>query len=407
MSKKKASASTKGFLPLIFMTVFMSMLGVTIVIPILPALFEGTEAPFAGDFNEEERAWLFGLLLASYSVLQLIGAPILGALSDRKGRKPILTLTVLGGFIGYLLFGYAVMTGTLWLLFLARMIPGFAGGNIAIIYSAIADISEQEDKVKNFGLVGAAFGIGFMLGPWIGGVVGDAYGFAAPFWLTAALSFFNMILIQLFFPETLKNKSQKAISPFQGIKNIVGIVKIPNLRGILSIVLLISLGFTFFTQFFAFYLLREFAITKTAIGNLFLWIGVWLVITQGFLVRVLSKKYTPKQILKFTPFLLATAVFLILIPDQQWQFYLVNPLIAIAYGMTSPNMTALVSAEATPEQQGEILGINQSMSSLGHVLPPLIGGYLAGIDVRFPILAGALVLVIAGIVFHLFYGRER
>lgn len=404
---KETQISSGSFLPLIFLTVFLSMLGVTIIIPIIPALFEGDNAPFAGNFSVETRSMLYGLLIASYSIMQFIGAPILGAFSDRKGRKPILLITVFGAFIGYILFGYAVLTGTLWLLFIARMIPGFAGGNIAIIYSAIADISKNEDKVKNFGMVGAAFGIGFIVGPGIGGLLADWFGYAAPFWVTAGLSLLNMILIQFFFPETLKVKNKRKISIFQGINNVRKVFKIPNLQGILTVVLLVSMGFTFFTQFFAVYLYREFSLPVRNVGYLFLWVGFWLTLTQGGLVRVLSKKYKPIQILSITPFLVGGAILMLLLPAQEWQFYLVNPLIAIAYGMTSPNMTALVSAEATPEQQGEILGINQSMSSLGQILPPLVGGYLAGIDVRFPILAATVVLVIAGVVFHLFYGRKR
>ena len=401
---KNNRADGASFLPTIFLTVFLSMLGVTIVIPIIPALIEGPDAPFAQNFSVETRSLLYGLLIVSYSIMQFIGAPIWGAMSDRKGRKPILIITVFGGFIGYLLFGYAVLSGMLWLLFIARMIPGLAGGNLAVIYSSLADISDDEEKVKNFGMVGAAFGIGFIVGPGIGGVLADWFGYAAPFWVTAGLSFINMLLIQFAFPETLTTKSTRPVSFFQGINNVKKIFSLPNLRGILTVVLLVSLGFTFFTQFFALYLYREFSFPVRNVGYLFFWVGLWLAITQGVFVRFLSKKYKPAQILRITPFLVGTAVLMILLPTQEWQFYLVNPLIAIAYGITSPNMTAMVSSEATPEQQGEVLGINQSMASLGQVLPPLIGGWLAGFDAGFPMIAGSMVLIFAGVVFHVFYG---
>lgn len=403
---KKESTSEKSFLPIIILTVFLSMLGVTILIPILPALFEGSDAPFAGQFSVKERSMLYGLLIVSYSFMQFVGAPILGALSDRKGRKPVLLITIFGAFLGYLLFGYGVMNGMLWLLFVARMVPGFAGGNIAVIFSAIADISTEEEKVKNFGLVGAAFGIGFILGPGIGGVLADWFSFAMPFWVAAFFSLINMLLVQFAFPETLKTKNNRKISFFQGIKNVSNIFKIPNLRGILSVVLMVSLGFAFFTQFYAFYLYREFELPKQNVGFLFFWVGLWLAITQGFFVRVLSKKFKSVQILRITPFLVGIAILMLLLPTQEWHFYLVNPLIAMFYGITSPNMTAMVSAEATPEQQGEILGINQSMSSLGQILPPLIGGWLAGMNAGFPIMAGGGVMIIAGFVFLYFYGRK-
>ncbi len=398
MTQLKSSDKTK-FLSVIFLAVFLDMLGVTIIIPVIPALFEGEKAIFTG-YTVETRSLLYGLLIGCYSVMQFIGAPLLGTLSDRYGRKPILTLTLTGAFIGYTLFGYAIAANILWLLFIARMIPGFMGGNIAVIYSSIADISTHEEKIKNFGLVGSAFGLGFIIGPGIGGFLADNsivswFTYATPFWFTATLTLINVILIRLFFPETLSIKVNRKASLFQGINNLKKILDLPNLKNILAIVFLVTLGFTFYTQFYSIHLYRRFTYTVKDIGTLFLWIGIWLVLAQSVLVRFLSKKFQPVQLLRWTLLLLGLFIVLLLFSEKTWQIYLTNALIAIVFGISSPNLTGLISNNAKPEQQGEILGINQSVTSLAQVLPPLIGGYMLGIGSIYPIMASGLVSLTA------------
>jgi len=169
MSKK-----TGNPLLTIFLTVFIDMLGITIVIPVFTTLFfEPTTAFFTPEDGNVIRSILFGWMIASFPIMQFFGAPVLGALSDKYGRKPILTITIFASLIGYLLFAYAIYSGILWLTFVSRAFSGFMGGNISIAQSAISDISTPEDKAKNFGLIGVAFGLGFILGPAIGGVLAD------------------------------------------------------------------------------------------------------------------------------------------------------------------------------------------------------------------------------------------
>ena len=275
------SKNSKEFssLVIIFFTVFLSMLGVTIIIPILPAIFVGETALFSNQFTEAQSSLLFGGLLISYLLMQFIGAPMLGALSDRIGRKPVLLLSNLGAFLGYLLFGYSLAQDWLIMLFVSRMIPGFMGGNIAVVLSSIADVSDDDSKTKNFGLVGAAFGIGFVIGPLIGGELAEWGTLATPFWFTAFLLFVNLILIHLFYPETNFNKVKKEITPLQAFKNLNKINKIPHLKNVFLVVMLVNLGFAFFTQFFALFLYKEFSFSPREAGRLFGWVGLWLAIT--------------------------------------------------------------------------------------------------------------------------------
>lgn len=388
----------------IFLTVFIDLLGIGIIIPVLPALFFGPDATVLGpDVSYQQRSIIFGFLIASYPIMQFFGAPVLGALSDRYGRKPMLMLSLAGTFIGYVLFAIAVERNLLFLLFFSRMLPGFTGGNISIIFSSIADVSNPNDpgsRARNFGLVGMAFGLGFIMGPTLGGLLADKsvvswFTAATPFYFTAIITFINIVLVQFRFGETLRERRETAVSFFTGFRNIGKSFSDPRLRGIFGVVLLLSLGFTFFAQFFAVLLIGKFDYTERNIGLLFGWIGVWLTLTQGVTVRLLSRRFASESILRYSIVLLSAALAALLLPGQGWVFFVLNPFVAIFQGITSPNLTSVVSNQAGKERQGEILGINQSMQSLGQAIPPIIAGYINAIDQSLPIITAA-VLTFAG-----------
>ncbi|WP_235297283.1 MFS transporter [Portibacter marinus] len=396
----------------IFITVFIDLLGVGIIIPVLPSVFYADGAAFGIGTSESAVSLYYGLLLACYPGMQLIGAPILGTLSDKYGRKPVLTIALIGTFIGYSLFALAIVIKSLPLLFFARLLPGFTGGNISIVMSAISDISTDDARTRNFGLVGLAFAIGFILGPTIGGIMGDNtvvswFNHSVPFLFTAGLTLINIILVQFIFKETLKEKKQEDIKIFEGVLNIVKSFRIPNLRGIFTVVLLFSVGFTFFTQYFSVYLIEEFGWSEKQIGLLYGWVGIWLAITQGLIVRKLSYHYKPRKLLFISMPIVAVGLILLLMPSESWLFYLINPIIAIGIGITSPNLTTAVSEQAGPERQGEILGINQSMQSLGQLIPALVGGVLASLGISYPLIAACVIVILAWIVYVSLFGKRK
>lgn len=405
MARSKPAA--KSPLLIIFLTVFIDMLGVGIIIPVIPVIFFDPETSlFAFEVSNTYRSVMYGLLIACFPFMQFFGAPLLGTISDRYGRKPILMLSLIGTLLGYLLFAWAILNQNLVLLFISRMIPGFMGGNIAIILSSIADISDAESKTKNFGLVGMAFGLGFILGPTIGGVLADEsvlswFNHATPFWFTAILTFLNIIFVQFIFPETLKESRHSKLSLFKGFQNIAASFRVPNLRSIFIVVLLLSLGFSFFTQFFSVYLIQEFSYSEKNIGLLYGWIGLWLAFTQGVIVRRLSSRFKSEKLLRFTILGLSVSLLVLLVPSEAVWFYLLNPFVAIFQGTTSPNLISLISSQAGPERQGEILGINQSMNSLGQMLPPLIAGYINSIDSSLPILVAGGLTFLGWLLFNL------
>ena len=398
----------------IFFTVFLDLLGLGIVIPILPAVLldpRSAVLPFSYDFST--RTLIYGFLIASYPLAQFFGAPILGTLVDQKGRKKLLTVSLLGTLIGYILFALGIIYNDIYLLFIGRILDGFTGGNISIAQSAIADISTPETKSRNFGLIGMAFGLGFIIGPYIGGKLADPsivswFTYATPFWLSVILTSINILLVLLYFPETLVNATKAAkVSAFTGFKNIKKAFTYKDLRTMFLVGFLLTVGFNFFTQFFQVFLIGKFQFNQSKIGDLFAYMGLWIAVTQGAILRPLSKKFKPMNILSVSIILLALTFPLLLIPTKAMWIYVIIPFIAIFQGLTQPNSTAIISNLADKAKQGEILGINQSIMSLAQAIPPIIAGFITSISLNLPTIFAAGSTLIAWLIFKVFFIKQQ
>lgn len=405
----------------VFLTVFLDLLGVTIVIPILAPLFldlkhgmmpvdlSGLPDP-ANAVKEimRHRTILFGFLIATFPLAQFFGAPILGAWADRVGRKKVMTISLFGTLAGYILFATGVHYHLVWLLFFARLLDGFTGGNISIAYSAISDISTPETKTRNFGFVGLAFGLGFIIGPYIGGKLADPglvswFSFETPFWFSAILCLLNILLVIRSFYETLKERSTKAINGMQGFLNIGKALRMGNLRILFLVVFLTTFGFSIFTQFLQVYLMQKFSFSQTRIGDYFAYIGLWIAFTQGFITRRVTRHLPPQPVVNVVLFALSGSLALILWPSTVSLLYLVTPLVAISQGILAPNIQTLVSNQGGSDVQGEILGINQSVQSLAQAIPPIVAGFIVSIDMHLPIITASVFTLIAAFVFVLLY----
>jgi len=398
--------STTLLLAIIFFTVFLNLLGVTIVIPVLAPLFldnpDSSILPATYSFGDV--TFILGLLKASYPLMQFFGSPILGSLSDRVGRKTVLSYALIGSIAGYVIFAMGIIEQNIWLLFLGRIIDGLTGGNIAVIYSAIADISDEKTKTKNFGLVGMAFGIGFIIGPFIGGFTSNPeivswFNYATPFWLAAILMTINLILVQIWFPETLKVKRFTRINAFSGVKNLFYAFQMKQFRMLFLVIFLVFLGFTFFTQFLDVFLIEKFAYTQSDIGRLFAYIGIWIAISQGGLTRALSNRVSPKSVLRFSLAGVGVALFTLILPETSLALFLVLPFVSLFHGLNQPNLLTLLSNAATDDTQGEVLGINQSLQSLGLTIPPVISGLIISLNINLPLMAAGTCMVLAWLLF--------
>lgn len=403
MEKKKNS-----ILPL-FLTVFIDLLGLGIIIPILPAvLFDPRAGILEVTMDFQTRSIIYGFLIASYPIAQFFAAPILGSLADEKGRKKVLAVSLVGTMIGYILFALGIVYQNIYLLFIGRILDGFTGGNISVAQSSIADMSTEKTKGKNFGLIGMAFGLGFVVGPYAGGKLSDPsfiswFDYATPFWFSAILTFVNILLVLFMLRETLVTPRKAKISLTTGIKNIKKAFGVKDLRVIFSTVFFLVIGFNFFTQFFQVFLIGKFQFTQSQIGDLFAYMGIWIAFAQGGVQRPLSKKMGPAKILKYSAILLAITLPILLVPDNSTWIYAIIPFIAIFQGLTQPNSTALVSSKADSKTQGEMLGINQSVQSLAQAIPPIIAGFVTSIDLKLPIILGATSIFIGWTVFRVFF----
>ena len=393
--------------------VFIDMVGFGIIIPLLAPLLISQSSPFvSASMGADTRVLMLGLLLASFSIAQFFGGPILGALSDKHGRKPVLLLAMGASFIGYLIFAFGIVNQSLALLFLGRILGGFVGGSISVAYSSIADLSDPKAKAKNFGLIGMAFGFGFIIGPFLGGKLADPgivswFNFSTPFFFTALLSLMNLALVYFKFEETLKVRSHAKISLLTGFRNIKRAFELPSLKVMFAVIFLLAFGFSFFTQFSQVFLIERFAFTQSEIGDLFAYIGIWIALTQGVLTKPVSKRFTPEQVLRFSPVLLAVSLGILLFLHDHFMLYLTMPLIAIAQGLIFPNYTAIISNLAGRESQGEIFGINQSVQSAALFMPPIISGVIAAIDFTLPIVASAFFVLCGWLVYVLFFRHRK
>jgi len=408
---EKNNAGKYAILP-IFLIIFLDMIGFGIIIPLLaPLLLDPTVGLLPGA-DLAARTFMLGLMVSIYPLAQFFGAPILGGLSDRSGRKKVLIISLAGTLLGYILFAVGIMANNIWLLLFSRALAGFTGGNISIAFSAIADISDAKSKAKNFGFIGMAFGFGFIIGPFIGGKLADPslvswFDFATPFWFAAILSLLNIFLVMKLFKETSTTRVNSKLSLMTGFKNIEKAFHLPDLRAIFLVIFLITFGFTFFTQFFSVYLIERFNFTQGNIGDLFAYIGIWIAIAQGVVMRPVSSRFSPEAILKFSILALAIILLIMLVPQDPIYLYVIIPFMAIVNGLTFPTYTAIVSNLSGKESQGEIMGINQSIQSLGMAIPPLIAGVIAAMDITFPLIAASGITFIAWIIFVLFYRKKK
>jgi MFS transporter, DHA1 family, tetracycline resistance protein len=401
----------KSRLPIIVLTVFLDMLGISLVIPIAAPLFLSSDALLLGaHVSLEYRTLIMGLLLGIGPIVQFFITPLLGAYSDRMGRKPVLIVSVLVNALGHALFGLGIVTQQLWLLFASRVLAGVGSANLAAANSAVADVSDPSVKIRNFGLVGMGLGLGLIFGPFLGGVLSDAhiaswFTLATPLWFAAVLAILNAIVVQLFFDETLRERIHTPMSLLTGARNIAKAFRMPNLRSIYLVGFLMGFGYNFFAQFFSVFLVAKFQFSTAQIGALFAYIGIWSAFTQGVLTRYLAKFVPPRSIIRWAP-LAAVAVLLFLAAVEHVRnVYLLLPLVAMAYGVNGPNITALISDSADQSSQGEVLGIDRAMAALSFGLPPILSGWAVALHVSMPMIVAAVFMFLAWLVFVYSYPR--
>jgi multidrug resistance protein len=385
-----------------------SPLALLVFIMVVNALSYATIIPLLYTYSARFGITPLGMsmLFTSYSLAQFLATPILGRLSDRFGRKPILTLCLIGTGLS---LGMFAMAKTALMLFVARMIDGVTGGNISIAQAIISDTTSGENRAKSFGMLGAAFGIGFLFGPLLGGALGQ-FGETMPFWISAALAMLSAILCHFTLPETLKPSDQSAqkheplfnfgalfqalFQPYVGIVLMVSFVAASALNAMI-------LGFQTYT-------VDILKLTPLQIGLFFSSFGLIGVLMQVFGIGpVLKRVQSKKKLLTFS--LVASGVSLVaaFLAQDAMMFFIAMTTMGIVGAFRDPMISALISERTNSEDQGVAMGINQSYMSLGQIVGPIAAGLVTTYSIRYVFLLAGVLMVVAGLATRNLYIKHK
>jgi MFS transporter, DHA1 family, tetracycline resistance protein len=346
---------------IIFLTVFIDLLGFGIIIPLMPFYAETFGA----------NALTVGLLNTSFSLMQFLFAPFWGRLSDRVGRRPVILIGLFGSFVAYLLFGLAE---SLTLLFAARIAAGIAGANIPTAQAYMADVTTPENRAKGMGLVGAAFGLGFIFGPAIGGFLSQ-WGYQAPSFFASALSLANFAAAWFLLPESrrVNREERMQMSRWVALRESFGRKRLPEL---LLIYFVVVTAFSSFELNFSLYGERRFGFTSITIGYVFAFIGVVLSVVQGVLVGKVVPKLGEHRVVPAAIGILCGGMALIPLAGTTSVLVVACAVLAVGMGFHSPSITSAISRLSGAHEQGGVLGLAQSVASLARIIGPAWGGFL-------------------------------
>lgn len=397
----------------LFVTVFFGFIGYSLPYPILSPLFLiPTHSILPINTSIHARTILFGVVMALYPIGQFIGNPYLGHAADHFGRKRVLLVSLSVVALSYLITAYAIFLHAFWLLMLGRFFCGLGESAVSIAQSIVADISDHEQLIKRFALLNVATNLGWILGPLIGGRLADSsvihwFNYATPFYISAGFIVINFLLVLFTLPETIVSKSvkEKAASTISAVLLLFWTnVRKQHLRFYYVYGLLTFIAIFFFFNFYGVFLVQKFHYGAKQIGYYAAYVALILGVSN-YLIPRLSKKASLIKLSYFSHFTLALALILFVFPNDAMWLLITFPLVAIVIPGVETISNVLISQAATDTERGAVMGTYRSTMVLAETITALLGGYLVGIAVNLPFLAGALVAIIAGSLMILCRGK--
>ncbi|MCI0339425.1 MAG: MFS transporter [Acidobacteria bacterium] len=380
--------SNKRLIP-IFIVVFVDLLGFSIILPLLPY--------YASKFGASPQT--IGILIASYSFCQFIAAPILGHLSDRYGRRPILLYSQIGSCIGFILMGKALqMPNPLLWLFVARITDGLSGGNLTVAQAYISDITNPEERAKNFGMIiGVSFGLGFLIGPTLGGFL-SRYGYDVPAYAAAIISFASIMATWFLLPETQHQRDETRPSGLRLYTRVFDYLGIPELRRLLMVFFFMTLPFAIYVTMFPLFADRQLHFTAEQAGYFLGFVGFLGIIWQGGLIGPFLKRFGDYRALIIGLIASACGLFYLAMVDAWWKLAFVAFFFSFGHGTARPSLTSIVTQSAPANRRGGVLGAMTSIESFTRIIAPILGGWIIALHPSWLGWIGGILFSIAVIV---------
>lgn len=373
----------KPGLPVVYLTVFIDLMGFGIILPLLPFYAEAFGAT---------GVWV-GAILTAYSAAQLVGASVLGRLSDRVGRRPVLLMSLAGSAASLLLSGLA---GSLWLLLAARALAGLFGGSIAAAQAVIADVTAPGERAKYMGLLGASIGLGFVFGPALGAGLAR-FGFGAAAFAAASLAAANLLFAFLRLPETRGAEQRRHVRSRVDWSNFLDALHHPSMGRLLAATFLSTLAFVAMEATFALLGEARLGLTAGRLGFVFAYVGVVMVIVQGGFVGRLARRFGERALATAGALVMAVSLAALpLVPSLRAALGVLAGL-AVGQGLTTPMLSTLLSRATDADEQGGTLGLGQSLAAAARAVGPIGAGWLYDRAMSAPYAASAAVMVVAAL----------